>query len=538
MTQIEALWTRAAGERADTVLAVRLIVTPWISSLALGLLTACPSEPFETDVVCKTIGPAGDAVTSADSVLTIGIRPGAVSEPFDLCIRPAAKRRELEVYGPAYRVTENIDLAIPAALSYLHPLRGDPDEFSIGAVLLEEYLAGNAVWRPLPTTRVDVVNGIVTANDERISMYYGLLDDVRGSTTVAATSEPDSESTGDDDPTTAESTGDAGDETTTGSPTDPTDPTDPTNPTAPETDSDDESDTAAFDCSNLPAPPYNVEDLGVVFPGGLTEDIAMTGNGTIVGESGNAIIEVDASGATVRTLHMPLVAQVLGITFDDQDRLILARREFMDAEVVRVVGGTEQVIVGGLQFPNGLYYDGNGRLWVTEFGANTIVRIDPNGTATDVLVGAAQFTLSPNGIFFDEVRGRLYWSNYGNASVSSAAVDANGNVTAPGLVFEVGITGADPMARWDGITMDGCGNLYVVDQRNGMACGLHRIGLDAAGAYVPDSYTLIAGDGDLGNGCANPEFGVGFGDDNDLALFVSNENNNHLYRIDVGVGAR
>ena len=138
-----------------------------------------------------------------------------------------------------------------------------------------------------------------------------------------------------------------------------------------------------------------------------------------------------------------------------------------------------------------------------------------------------------NGLFYDENRQVLYWVRYNSSQLWRAPV-ADGVVGAP--VATVNLDGFS-----DGLSMDECGNLYVVDQGGlaGGPCRIDRIPLDAAGAPdgTPDDSTVveIAGAGDLGNSCANAQFGYGFGNEYDQALFVTGQLG-AVYRVQVGVG--
>ena len=81
--------------------------------VALGS-TACRGDD-DTDVARAEVGPEGGTVVSADSVLTIAILPGALEETIQLTIERSDDPPE--VFGPAYAVHPNLDLAVPATVT-------------------------------------------------------------------------------------------------------------------------------------------------------------------------------------------------------------------------------------------------------------------------------------------------------------------------------------------------------------------------------------------------------------------------------------
>lgn len=141
----------------------------------LGLVTACDedSDPAE-GLVERKIGSEGGWVTSADGVLSISIRPGALREPTLVTIEPTDETPP--VFSPVYRVRPNVPLSIPAVVTLRHPLPSDPELAQVGAVLREDFEAGLGQWIALPRLQLDVEAEKVLASDDGLSMFYGLLD--------------------------------------------------------------------------------------------------------------------------------------------------------------------------------------------------------------------------------------------------------------------------------------------------------------------------------------------------------------------------
>ena len=81
-------------------------------------------------------------------------------------------------------------------------------------------------------------------------------------------------------------------------------------------------------------------------------------------------------------------------------------------------------------------------------------------------------------------------------------------------------------AKLDGLVMDACGNLYVVDQG---ASDIYRVKLDAAGAAMGNAELMAS----FPKNVANAQFGSGDGFD-PMTLYVAG-NPGTVYSIAVGV---
>lgn len=120
------------------------------------------------------IGPEGGVVVSADGVLTITIQPDALPEPTEIWIEPSSDPPQ--VFGPTYWVLPSIELQRPAIVTYRYFLPADLDDVAVGVIDAEDYAAGNGHWRALPLLAVDEPTQSLKARDDRLSLYYGLLD--------------------------------------------------------------------------------------------------------------------------------------------------------------------------------------------------------------------------------------------------------------------------------------------------------------------------------------------------------------------------
>ncbi|MCB9718767.1 MAG: VCBS repeat-containing protein [Myxococcales bacterium] len=145
--------------------------------LAAGLwlgLGAC-GEPTHADAVRKTIGPEGGLITSHDGVLTIVLLPGALSSEVEVEVFPSDEPPP--IFGLTYRVRPDIELMFDAQVSYHRVLPSNPNAATIGAIHLDDYTGEMGYWRPLPRLSLDVEEQLVTATDDELALYYGLLED-------------------------------------------------------------------------------------------------------------------------------------------------------------------------------------------------------------------------------------------------------------------------------------------------------------------------------------------------------------------------
>jgi hypothetical protein len=126
------------------------------------------------NLVRKTIGPDGDIITSHDGVLTIVLLPGALEESVEVEIFPSDEPPR--VYGPAYRVRPDIDLAVDAEITYRRVLPSDPNDAAVGAIRVSDYSEGGGNWSELPRLSLDVEDESITATDSELSLYYALLE--------------------------------------------------------------------------------------------------------------------------------------------------------------------------------------------------------------------------------------------------------------------------------------------------------------------------------------------------------------------------
>lgn len=480
--------------------------------MCLPVLAAsgCRGDDGGSDNQCVVIGAEGGLVTSADSVLTLALRPGALAEDTEICVRPSDEPPP--VFGPAYRVRPTLPLALASTVTYRHELPADASSVTIGRVDRQEFEAGEGRWIPLPQLSVDVEDGLVKSSDTELSLFYALLDEggVPGTTSTedeGVSSEPsttDVESSTSADPSTTTT----GDETTTTTTTaasvdEATDPDADASAEDPTTTEDSGTEDTGVvyppECDDLFMGPYDVVYDGMISSGG-SEDLAMSGNSNFVVVDGDGLVVVDQNAAaTDFGLAVPFTDTVLGLRYRADGDLVAALRD-SDALVLIHPDGTTDPFFDPIDLPNGVYPDAEGYVWVTSFFSNSVLRVEPDGSDATLVTDLAP---QANGIVYDDLRQQVFWTLYEASELWRAPIADDGTPGAPVMV-------ADLDGYSDGLTLDICGNFYVVDQNNGGPSRIDRVFVDAAGEQV-GAVEEIAGTTDLPITVANAQFGYGGG---------------------------
>lgn len=266
------------------------------------------------------------------------------------------------------------------------------------------------------------------------------------------------------------------------------------------------------DCDNIPDGPF-VPELAIdVFNG--SEDIAFNGKGQIAGKDNQAVVLADAMSMTTQLAAN--VPTAYGLRYRMDGALIVALPQANKLIEINAQGMATDLATN-LQGPNGVYGDFDGNIWFTEISGDRVSRVNPD-KSVDVIV-SGQAANSANGVVYDAGRKLLFYTNYGEGRIRS--VDMSGAM--PGMPKEViQINDTSP----DGLVMDACGHIYVVDQAAG---DVYRVKLDAAGAAVGQE-ELIA---ELPQNVANAQFGSGPGWDPKTLYAAGNPG--AVYAIPVGV---
>jgi len=269
---------------------------------------------------------------------------------------------------------------------------------------------------------------------------------------------------------------------------------------------------AAFDCDDLPAGPFEPTLFYDGFDG--SEDIAFDGLGHLAGKQGAALILVDAE-LNETVLFDDDLSDAFGTRFAPDGSIVVALPGV--GEVVKIdVDGSANVLADDFSGPNGIHITMDGTVWVTELPAGRIQTIAPGAGFGEPFLPAGEAPAA-NGVYVDEDRGIVFYTNYSAGEVWRVDVDG---ATDPQQVASV------DGAALDGLTMDVCGNIYAVDQGNSV---VYRVRTDASGDLVGEPERIA----DLPTGVANAQFGRGSGFSS-TTLYAAGSPGD-VYAIEVGV---
>jgi hypothetical protein len=266
------------------------------------------------------------------------------------------------------------------------------------------------------------------------------------------------------------------------------------------------------DCSQIIPAPIELEtDFAMGLDG--SEDIAFDGKGNLTASRGDEVVLVDAQAQVTPLSANGVAGQKFGRRFLSTGELVIASPALNSLMIVDAAG-EERELLGGLQTPNGVHVDSADNVWVTQTGGAAITKVTLQGDPTPAVT-----IDQPNGVFLDERRGFLFYDTL-NGEVKKVQVT---NFDVVGDSTDV----ADIEGRLDGIDMDACGNLYVVDVQGSR---LFRVMLDEEGERIGDPELLFDAPG---YSLANAQFGRGEGFD-ELSIYGTG-NAGRISRAVVGV---
>lgn len=467
--------------------------------------TSACRDASDPEVARGQVGPSGGLLSSVDSVLTIAILPGALDETIELSIQRSTEPPD--VYGPAYLVRPNVELAIPATVTYRHPLPEDTRGIAVGYVDAEEFATGQARWHPLPVARIDPAQKLVTATDPRIDLFYALLDDAdelppdttgdtTGDTTSDTTPEPTTDATTVDPSDTDSTTTMVDPDTTTGSTTDGSESSSGTT-------------TGGGECDDLPMPPFVVDEFA--FDGspldGNSEDMTFTSLGALVVRNGEELVQISPAGTVAPIATSITLPDTLGMRWTTADTIVTAT--YFTGELLQIApDGTVTTLWNGLGIGNGVYPALDGNIFFTDFTGALVAYIDAGGTTLTELGLGGDEAPQPNGIIYDPDRNYVYYVAYGPGLVQRVDVSNLAMPGPPQTIATIGPEGGGDQVGLDGVAMDACGNLYIVDQNQGAPGSLYRLFLDAAGDPVGAPQLVVEA---FPDGVANIVFAQGPG---------------------------
>ncbi len=269
------------------------------------------------------------------------------------------------------------------------------------------------------------------------------------------------------------------------------------------------------------------------------EELAFDRQGGLVAKKGEALIAVPRLGPTRVISRDPALSTLsLGLRRAPTGDLIVAQpavAEGLVARLLRVTAAgqvtdffTAAQMPAGLPpfiIPNGLDVDSWGNAWVSDFATSQLFRVSANQTFTSLLVGPD--ATSVGAVVYDEQRGQLFFSST-TGVVRRLQVAPTGAAVGPAQVVA-----SIPGARFDGLTLDACGALYVLDSDPSQGrFVLWRVALDGGGNAVSAPVRLAQFD----DWVSGVQFGGGHGWD-PASLYVSSIWGK-VWQVRVGVTAR
>lgn len=171
-------------------------------------------------------------------------------------------------------------------------------------------------------------------------------------------------------------------------------------------------------------------------------------------DSNNDAIEKfdSANGnADLGTFANTSLATANGIAFDHQGNLYVSNSSGNTITRFDASGSATQ-FAAGLNAPAGLAFDAYGNLYVANNGAGNIIEIAPDGTSTTFATGLS----NPTGLAFDGA-GNLYVTTYGDSSIGK--ISPSGEVT----VFATHDPGYNTLNGPMDLAFDANGNLFVAN---------------------------------------------------------------------------
>jgi hypothetical protein len=275
--------------------------------------------------------------------------------------------------------------------------------------------------------------------------------------------------------------------------------------------------TGRLTCEDLPPGPFPATEFFAVPPFAGSDDFAFDGAGNLAGKFNNSLVLVDATGAVLDQAQD--LGAALGLRFRSNQEIVIAHVQAQSIDLVSF-SDTSFPLLEGAGLVNGIHVDELDQVWFTNL--QIVGRISADGTPTPLVTGPA--ASGANGIVYDPYRTLLFYTNYNQGTVRRVAVNPEGKPGPAEILVE--IEGAPQL---DGMALDGCGNIYVVDGGNS---DIYRIRLDDHGALIGRPESIL--EEPTPTNISNIRFGPG--PDFDTSSLFAVGGSGVVYRIETGVG--
>jgi len=324
---------------------------------------------------------------------------------------------------------------------------------------------------------------------------------LEGTGTEAMTaSEGSSEGTADSSSTGDETTGTTGDETTSGS-----------------SSSGDETTGSPIDCAALPQGPlpYTIK-MGVK----ASADLAFDDQGNLVGAQEGHLFRTPYDGEPELWIS-DAGGFIAGLRMTAKGVLVYADSSSSTLFRVDPEDDSKQMVVSGLEYPNGVEVDLEGFVYVAEQNASRVRRIEPASGQFSIL---AEGLTNANGLSFSPDYRTLYVGSLGGGAITALHLKAD--MTVEGVSpFMSGIGDG----ALDGMAVDACGNVYVCE-----------FGPGTVWRITPDGVSLVplVELGEDSGWIPNMQWGSGIGGWDSETLYVLDNNMGRVFAVPTGVGGK
>jgi hypothetical protein len=269
-----------------------------------------------------------------------------------------------------------------------------------------------------------------------------------------------------------------------------------------------------LDCAALPPAPFQAEEIFMPFAG--SEDLGFDGAGGLAAKNGANVRVIDSTGAEIESFAD--MGSAYGLRYRSDGSILVAHYMAGTITAIDPGDGSSENVLMGVAGVNGLFPDAHNQVWFTNGGG--VGRLSSDNMPTPIVTGPD--AAGANGVYYDEAREVLFWTNYSAGTIRSMPITYDGE---PG---DVSLVATIPGTALDGLELDACGNLYVVHQQGNE---IWRVFLDEAGAMVGDAEMILSGA--VASNIANAQFGEGDGWD-ETSLYATG-NPGVVYRVQVGV---